>query len=44
MALLLSWLVRPVPNLDWPLPAPHVHPDGIVCRYWQWAQHSPVGT
>ena len=44
MAFLLSWLMCPAPNLDWPLPAPHAHPDDFVCRYWQWAQHSPVGT
>ena len=42
MALLLSWLLCPVPNLDWPLPMAHEHPVGFVCRWWQWDQHSPV--
>jgi hypothetical protein len=42
MALLLSWLLCPVPNLDWPLPLAHEHPDGFTCRWWQWDQHSPI--
>ena len=39
---ILCWLL--VPNLDWPLPPPHAHPDGVECRWWQWDQHTPVGS
>ena len=42
MAAVLSSLLCAVPNLDWPLPPPHAHPDGFVCRFWQWAQHGQV--